>query len=106
MRFRPILMTTMAALFGGVPMMLGSGVGSELRQPFGYIIAGAGYYKSQWEFLNHNLVVRDDHATISQLSAICIVRGATSHVFKTGCAGGVRRGRRNDCSRGASRLLW
>lgn len=39
-RFRPILMTTMAALFGGVPMMLGTGVGSELRQPLGYTIVG------------------------------------------------------------------
>jgi hydrophobe/amphiphile efflux-1 (HAE1) family protein len=40
MRFRPILMTTMAALLGGVPMMLGTGVGSELRQPLGYAIVG------------------------------------------------------------------
>src|SRR5438270_13195056 len=38
--FRSILMTTMAALLGGVPMMLGSGVGSELRQPLGYAIVG------------------------------------------------------------------
>jgi len=40
MRFRPILMTTMAALLGGVPMMVGTGVGSELRQPLGYAIVG------------------------------------------------------------------
>jgi hydrophobe/amphiphile efflux-1 (HAE1) family protein len=40
LRFRPILMTTMAALLGGVPMMVGSGVGSELRQPLGYSIVG------------------------------------------------------------------
>jgi multidrug efflux pump subunit AcrB len=40
MRFRPILMTTMAALLGGVPMMIGSGVGSEIRQPLGYAIVG------------------------------------------------------------------
>src|ERR1700719_4721716 len=40
MRFRPILMTTMAALPGGVPMMLGAGVGSEIRQPLGYAIVG------------------------------------------------------------------
>jgi multidrug efflux pump subunit AcrB len=33
-------MTTMAALLGGVPMMLGSGVGSEIRQPLGYAIVG------------------------------------------------------------------
>jgi len=36
----PILMTTMAALLGGVPLMLGSGNGSELRQPLGYAIVG------------------------------------------------------------------
>ena len=40
MRFRPILMTTMAALLGGVPMMLGTGVGSEICQPLGYAIVG------------------------------------------------------------------
>ncbi len=40
MRFRPILMTTMAALLGGVPMMIGTGVGSEIRQPLGYAIVG------------------------------------------------------------------
>jgi multidrug efflux pump len=40
LRFRPILMTTMAALLGGVPLMLGSGTGSELRQPLGYTIVG------------------------------------------------------------------
>jgi multidrug efflux pump subunit AcrB len=39
-RFRPILMTTMAALLGAVPMMVGTGVGSELRQPLGYAIVG------------------------------------------------------------------
>jgi HAE1 family hydrophobic/amphiphilic exporter-1 len=40
MRFRPILMTTMAALLGAVPMMMGTGVGSEIRQPLGYAIVG------------------------------------------------------------------
>jgi hydrophobe/amphiphile efflux-1 (HAE1) family protein len=40
LRFRPILMTTMAALFGGVPLMLGTGNGAELRQPLGYTIVG------------------------------------------------------------------
>jgi multidrug efflux pump subunit AcrB len=39
-RFRPILMTTMAALLGAVPMMIGTGVGSEIRQPLGYAIVG------------------------------------------------------------------
>jgi hydrophobe/amphiphile efflux-1 (HAE1) family protein len=40
LRFRPIMMTTMAALLGGVPMMVGTGVGSEIRQPLGYAIVG------------------------------------------------------------------
>jgi HAE1 family hydrophobic/amphiphilic exporter-1 len=40
LRFRPILMTTMAALLGGVPLMLGAGTGSEIRQPLGYTIVG------------------------------------------------------------------
>jgi len=40
LRFRPILMTTAAALLGGVPLMLGHGTGSEIRQPLGYAIVG------------------------------------------------------------------
>jgi multidrug efflux pump len=40
LRFRPIMMTTMAALFGGVPLAFGSGVGSELRRPLGITIIG------------------------------------------------------------------
>ena len=40
LRFRPILMTTMAALLGALPLMLGTGVGSELRHPLGIAIVG------------------------------------------------------------------
>ena len=40
LRFRPIMMTTMAALLGGVPLMLGNGTGSEIRQPLGYAMVG------------------------------------------------------------------
>ncbi|MGU3536344.1 MdtB/MuxB family multidrug efflux RND transporter permease subunit [Methylobacterium sp. A54F] len=40
LRFRPILMTTLAALFAAVPLIVGTGVGSELRQPLGIVIAG------------------------------------------------------------------
>ncbi len=40
LRFRPIMMTTMAALFGGLPLALGTGVGSELRKPLGITIVG------------------------------------------------------------------
>jgi len=40
LRFRPIMMTTMAALLGAVPLMLGSGTGAEIRQPLGYAMFG------------------------------------------------------------------
>jgi hydrophobe/amphiphile efflux-1 (HAE1) family protein len=40
LRFRPILMTTMCALLAGVPLMIGTGIGSEIRQPLGYAIVG------------------------------------------------------------------
>jgi multidrug efflux pump len=47
LRFRPIMMTTLAALFGGIPLALGSGTGSELRRPLGIAIVG-GLLVSQW----------------------------------------------------------
>ena len=40
LRFRPIMMTTLAAMFGGLPLAIGMGVGSELRQPLGITIVG------------------------------------------------------------------
>jgi multidrug efflux pump len=40
MRFRPIMMTTMAALLGALPLAVGTGVGSELRRPLGIAIVG------------------------------------------------------------------
>jgi len=40
LRFRPILMTTMAAIFGALPLALGTGTGSELRRPLGITIVG------------------------------------------------------------------
>jgi HAE1 family hydrophobic/amphiphilic exporter-1 len=39
-RFRPIMMTTLAAIFGAVPIALGAGAGAELRQPLGIAIVG------------------------------------------------------------------
>jgi multidrug efflux pump len=40
LRFRPIMMTTMAALLGGLPLALGGGIGSELRRPLGIAMVG------------------------------------------------------------------
>jgi hydrophobe/amphiphile efflux-1 (HAE1) family protein len=47
LRFRPIMMTTMAALLGGVPLALGHGTGAEIRQPLGYAMVG-GLLASQF----------------------------------------------------------
>ncbi|MBV9552542.1 MAG: efflux RND transporter permease subunit [Alphaproteobacteria bacterium] len=47
LRFRPIMMTTFAALFGGLPIAIGQGAGSELRRPLGIAIVG-GLLVSQW----------------------------------------------------------
>jgi multidrug efflux pump len=40
LRFRPIMMTTMAALLGGLPLALGTGTGSEMRRPLGITVVG------------------------------------------------------------------
>lgn len=40
LRFRPIMMTTLAALFGAIPLMLSTGTGAELRQPLGLVLVG------------------------------------------------------------------
>jgi multidrug efflux pump len=40
LRFRPIMMTTMAALLGGIPLALGTGIGSEIRRPLGIAMVG------------------------------------------------------------------
>jgi len=53
LRFRPIMMTTMAALLGGLPLALGQGVGSELRRPLGITIVG-GLILSQFADALHD----------------------------------------------------
>ena len=44
LRFRPIIMTTAAAMLGGLPLALGTGVGSELRRPLGVAIVGGLFF--------------------------------------------------------------
>jgi HAE1 family hydrophobic/amphiphilic exporter-1 len=65
LRFRPIMMTTMAAMLGGVPLMLGQGTGSEIRQPLGYAMVG-GLLVSQMLTLFTTPVV---YLYLDQLSA-------------------------------------
>ncbi len=53
LRFRPILMTTMAALLGALPLMLSTGVGAELRQPLGVCMVGRLNYESNTHLIYH-----------------------------------------------------
>jgi multidrug efflux pump len=74
LRFRPIMMTTMAALLGALPLAMGSGVGSELRRPLGIAIVG-GLFLSQLLTLYTTPVV---YLTLDRLAAR--VRSDLRHV--------------------------
>jgi multidrug efflux pump subunit AcrB len=86
LRFRPILMTTMAALLGGVPLMLGTGTGSEIRQPLGYSIVG-GLMLSQLLTLYTTPVVS---LYLDRLGAtLRRLRGSRGGVAETPAVGGA-----------------
>jgi multidrug efflux pump subunit AcrB len=78
LRFRPITMTTMAALLGGIPLAVGTGVGSELRQPLGIAIVG-GLIFSQMLTLFTTPVI---YLTLDRLASA--KRGAPSSDDRTG----------------------
>jgi multidrug efflux pump subunit AcrB len=73
-RFRPILITTMCAMLGGVPLMIGTGTGSELRQPLGFAIVG-GLLVSQLLTLFTTPVV---YIYLDRMSKFLSRRGAAS----------------------------
>jgi multidrug efflux pump len=80
LRFRPILMTTMAALLGGVPLMLGTGTGAEIRQPLGYTIVG-GLLLSQMLTLFTTPVV---YLYLDRLGNALRRRGGTPEIHEVG----------------------
>jgi len=75
LRFRPILMTTLSALLGALPLMLGTGVGSELRHPLGVTMVG-GLIVSQLLTLFTTPVI---YLGFAQLALRWRERGAKRH---------------------------
>ena len=82
LRFRPILMTTMAALLGGLPLMLVHGAGSELRQPLGYAMVGGLALSPDPDALHHA-----DRLSLSRPAAAATARqrpGAAQEGIRAG----------------------
>jgi len=84
LRFRPIMMTTMAAILGALPLMLGRGTGSELRQPLGYTMVG-GLVLSQMLTLFTTPVI---YLYLDRL----VVRWARKHPHAEGAHGAAAAG--------------
>jgi multidrug efflux pump len=78
LRFRPILMTTLAALLGALPLMLGTGAGSELRRPLGIAIAG-GLIVSQLLTLFTTPVIYLGFDSLARRARARFNRGGPSH---------------------------
>ena len=77
LRFRPIMMTTLAALFGAIPLAFESGTGSELRNPLGITIIG-GLLLSQLLTLYTTPVVYTYLASLFKTSKIPVTKPATA----------------------------
>ncbi|WP_374591953.1 MdtB/MuxB family multidrug efflux RND transporter permease subunit [Aquabacterium sp.] len=76
LRFRPILMTTLAALLGALPMMIGSGVGSELRHPLGVTMVGGLIVSQLLTLFSTPVIYLGFDALIARLRGPSARRGA------------------------------
>ena len=65
LRFRPIMMTTMAALFGALPLAFSSGDGAELRQPLGITIAGGHHNRAETQQTGLEYRIARAHAAVT-----------------------------------------
>jgi multidrug efflux pump subunit AcrB len=83
LRFRPIMMTTMAALFGALPLAIGTGTGAELRQPLGIAIVG-GLIVSQVLTLYTTPVIYLGFASLRARFSRHTNTGATAPVTEAG----------------------
>ncbi|HEY5113713.1 MAG TPA: efflux RND transporter permease subunit, partial [Coriobacteriia bacterium] len=84
LRFRPILMTTMAALLAGLPLALGSGIGAELRRPLGIAIVG-GLIFSQMLTLYTTPVI---YLAFDRLARRVVRRRSTTEALSAAAPGG------------------
>ena len=91
LRFRPIMMTTFAAIFGALPIALGTGAGAELRQPLGVAVVG-GLMLSQLLTLVHHagyLSLSRPHRPHAQAPARAAARRGGRATAQAGSGGGV-----------------
>ena len=94
LRFRPILMTTMAALLSGVPLMLESGAGSELRKPLGFAMVGGSGTEPGADALHHASdlsLSRPAAALAGAASDTACAEVGSDHGEFTGRGGGLRK---------------
>jgi HAE1 family hydrophobic/amphiphilic exporter-1 len=82
-RFRPILMTTMCAILGGLPLMLSSGTGSELRNPLGYAMVGGLILSQVLTLFTTPIVYLYMDKVVRWMDR---VRGRRQHLVSTGYA--------------------
>ncbi len=91
LRFRPIMMTTFAAIFGALPIALGSGEGAELRQPLGVAVVGGLAAVATADAVHHpgDLRLSRPHRPRAQAPSRAAARGGRRGAAQAGGRGGI-----------------